>query len=81
MAARPNAAPTVQIDATGACGGADTTAIALNDTGNSSDHCDTASNTGQFNWKTNGLASGCYDIYLQSGQSGQGNGGYSIQLK
>jgi hypothetical protein len=80
VVASSDAAPTVQIYAM-TCSGADTTAITVNDTGNSGYQYDATTNTWQFNWKTTGLAQGCYNIYIQSGQSGQSNGGFPIQLK
>lgn len=81
MVASPNAAPNVEIYAMGACGGSDSTVIAVSDAGNSGYQYDSTTNTWQFNWKTTGLQSGCYDIYIQSGQTSQGNGGFPIQLK
>jgi uncharacterized protein YjiK len=77
-----NAAPTVLIYGMGACGGTDTTVITVSDSGNSGYQYDPTTNTWQFNWKTTGLSSGsCYDIYIQSGQSGQRDGGFPIELK
>lgn len=55
--------------------------ITLNDPGNSGLRYDSASNMWHFNWQTKGLQPGIYNISITSGQSGQTNGPFSIQLK
>lgn len=57
-----------------------TSAIALDDAGTSGYQYDSMTNTWQFNWKTTGLTSGSYDIYVQSGASGQKDGPFKAQL-
>ena len=74
-------APTLQISYVGACGGGDGTAITVDDAGHSGYQYDSTTNTWQFNWKTKGLAKGCYNISVQTGVTSQSNGGFPIQLK
>lgn len=57
-----------------------TDAIALDDAGASGLQYDSLTNTWQFNWKTTGLASGTYNVYIKSGLTGQMNGPYRVQL-
>ena len=74
-------APILQIYATGACGGSDTAAVAVNDAGKSGYRYHSGTNTWQFNWQTSGLSPGCYNIYVQTGVTGQSNGGFPVYLK
>jgi len=64
-----------------ACSGSDATTITVSTAGNSGYQYDSTTNSWQFNWKTTGLKQGCYDIYIQIGQTGQNTGGFPIQLK
>jgi streptogramin lyase len=74
-------APILQIYATGACGGSETAAIAVNDAGKSGYRYHSATKTWQYNWKTSGLSPGCYNIYVETGVTGQSNGGFPVYLK
>ncbi len=74
------AAPSVRISAT-SCPGAAGTAIPLDDPGSSGLQYDDESNTWQFNWKTTELSAGCYAISIGSGQTGQIDGPFPIQLR
>ena len=42
---------------------------------------DPTTNTWQFNWKTTGLSSGCYNINIKSVLTNQTNGPFPIQLR
>ena len=77
------AGPVVGIAGPYTCGGDDSLApvVTANDAGNSGYKYDSTTNTWQFNWKTTGLTAGCYTIKIHSGQSGQENGPFPIQLK
>jgi hypothetical protein len=77
------AGPVVGIAGQYSCGGDDSLApvVTANDAGNSGYQYDSTTNTWQFNWKTTGLTAGCYSIKIHSGQSGQENGPFPIQLK
>jgi hypothetical protein len=76
----PNAAPTVAI-VTASCVGVDGTQdIVVADAGNSGYQYDATTYTWQYNWKTTGLNAGCYNIRVNTGQTGQTAGPFLIQL-
>jgi subtilisin family serine protease len=76
----PNAAPTVDI-LTASCSGLDGTQdVVAEDAGASGYQYDATTNTWQFNWKTTGLAAGCYNIRVNSGLTSQTTGPFLIQL-
>ncbi len=72
--------PTVRI-AAASCLGSGGTTIPVDDPGSSGLQYDDESNTWQFNWKTTDLSAGCYDISIASGQTGQIDGPFPIQLR
>ena len=55
--------------------------ITLNDPGSSGLRYDTLTMTWQYNWQTKGLTAGTYGIWVTSGQTGQTNGPFEIQLR
>ncbi len=55
-------------------------AITLDDAGASGYQYDSTTNTWQFNWKTTGLTAGTYDVYIQSGVTGQMDGPFPVKL-
>lgn len=63
------------------CGGTGGTAIDVNDAGSSGYQYSTSTDTWQFNWKTTGLAPGCFNISITNTQTGQTNGFFAIQLR
>lgn len=62
-------------------GGTDGASVALNDTGASGYQYDTAARTWQFNWKTTGLASGCYYFTVTNGAVSQTDGPFVVRLR
>lgn len=77
-----NANPQVYISGPYACGGTDSVAevLALS-SGASGYQYDPTTNSWQFNWKTTGLNSGCYNINIKSVLTGQTTGPFPIQLR
>jgi hypothetical protein len=76
----PNAAPTVAI-MTATCLGADGQQdIVAEDAGSSGYQYDPTTSTWQYNWKTTGLSASCYNIRINSGQTGQSEGPFLIKL-
>jgi hypothetical protein len=78
----PTANPQVYIAGPYPCGGTGTVAevLALS-SGQSGYQYDPTTNTWQFNWKTTGLISGCYNINIKSVLTGQTTGPFPIQLR
>jgi hypothetical protein len=71
--------PVLTIQGPYMCGGTDSAAsITVNDAGASGYQYDPTTNTWQFNWQIKGNAPGCYNIYVNSQQSGQINGAFPI---
>lgn len=76
-----NPNPAVQIYIAPCATGSDATTITVSDAGASGYQYDPTSSTWQFNWKTTGLGSGCYNIYVISNLTGQKTGPFPIQLR
>ncbi len=55
--------------------------IIVNDPGSSGLRYDSDTMTWQFNWQTRGQTAGIYSIQIESGETGQINGPFPIQLK
>jgi len=55
--------------------------IVVDDPGSSGLRYDTLTMTWQFNWQTKGLTAGIYGIWITSGQTGQTDGPFDIQLR
>jgi len=55
--------------------------ITPNDPGSSGLRYDSETMTWQFNWQTKGLTAGIYGIWVTSGQTGQTDGPFEIQLR
>ncbi|MBU5612619.1 HYR domain-containing protein [Geomonas azotofigens] len=54
--------------------------VTLDDAGSSGLQYDSVTNTWQFNWKTTGYTDGTYNIYIQSGITGQKIGPFPVRL-
>ena len=82
VVASPNANPQVYIAGPYACGGADsaTEVLALS-SGASGYQYSTTNNEWQFNLKTTGLAQGCYNVFVNTGSTGQQTVAFPIQLR
>jgi len=76
-----SAAPTVEITGPGPCLTTGGELITVDAAGNLGLQYDTATHTWQFNWRTSELAAGCYAINIVSGQSGQSDGPFPIELR
>jgi hypothetical protein len=76
----PNAAPAVAV-VNATCVGLDGVQdIVVEDAGNSGYQYDPTTYMWQYNWKTTGLAASCYNIRINTGQTGQTAGPFLIQL-
>jgi len=73
----PSAAPTIKVYGVPCAGGAEGAAISAAGTS----QYDSATSTWHFSWKTGGLAAGCYNIRVHSGQTGQTDGPFPIKLR
>jgi hypothetical protein len=72
--------PTVLVDGPVACGSA-APGSAVNVNASGSGGYQYSGDTWQLNWKTTGLAAGCYNIRIRNGQTGHIDGPLPIRLR
>jgi hypothetical protein len=75
------AQPAISIKYLGSCGiGGLDDVVAVQDPGASGLTYDPLTKMWHFNWKTTGLAAGCYNVFIKSNASGQTTGPFTTQL-